>query len=106
MLSPNLITISEHMSHDPAHPEAERKALIARLRRIVGQLNGIEKMLDRDCDCAEILNQMVSARKSLKSLSEKIIHQHLHHCVAEAAREDAGRRSLRELVTVLERYVE
>ena len=94
------------MSHHPAHPEAERRALVVRLRRIGGQLNGIEKMLDRDCDCAEILNQLVSARRALKSLSEKIIHQHLHHCVTEAAREDDGRRSLRELVTVLERYVE
>ena len=69
------------MSHHPANPEADRKALKLRLRKVAGQLKGIESMLDRDCDCAEILNQLVSARRALKSLSEKIIHQHLHHCL-------------------------
>ena len=94
------------MSHHSAHPEAERRAQQLRLRKVAGQLKGIEKMLDRDCDCAEILNQLISARRALKSLSDKIIHQHLHHCVVEASRDDAGRRSLRELVEVLERYID
>ena len=94
------------MSHEPKHPEAERRALKLRLRRVTGQLKGIEGMLDRQCDCAEILNQLVSARRALKSLSEKIIHDHLHHCINEVARKDGARRSLRELVEVLERYVE
>ncbi len=94
------------MSHDSPHPEAERHALQLRLRRVAGQLKGIEAMLDRECGCAEILNQLVSARRALKSLSEKIIHQHLHHSIKQAAREDSGRRALRELVEVLERYIE
>ncbi len=94
------------MSHEPAHPEIERRALKLRLRRVAGQLKGIEGMLDRQCDCAEILNQLVSARRALKSLSEKIIHDHLHYCIKEASREDDARRSLRELVEVLERYIE
>ena len=94
------------MSHDSPHPEAERQALKLRLRRVAGQLKGIETMLDRECDCAEILNQLVSARRALKSLSEKIIHQHLHHSIKQAARDDSGRRALRELVEVLERYIE
>jgi DNA-binding FrmR family transcriptional regulator len=88
------------------HPEEETKALKARVRRIVGQLNGIERMIETERDCAEILTQLVSARKALKSLSEKIIDSHLHHCI-EAARErqGAGKR-LRELLTVLQRYVD
>ena len=88
------------------HPEDETKSLRARLRKIVGQLNGIERMLEAERDCAEVLTQLVSARKALKSLSERIIHSHLHHCI-ESARDDASaKRSLRELLTVLERYVE
>jgi DNA-binding FrmR family transcriptional regulator len=94
------------MSHDSPHPDAERRALQLRLRRVAGQLKGIEAMLDRECGCAEILNQLVSARRALKSLSEKIIQQHLHHSIRQAAREDSGRRALRELVEVLERYIE
>ena len=72
----------------------------------MGQLNGVEKMIEADRDCAEILTQLVSARKALKSLAEKLIHSHLHHCIEQAADSKESKRSLRELLTVLERYVE
>ncbi len=63
-------------------------------------------MLEAERDCAEVLAQLVSARKALKSLSEKIIHSHLHHCIESATDDASAKRSLRELLTVLERYVE
>jgi DNA-binding FrmR family transcriptional regulator len=92
--------------HSHQHPEEERRASVIRVRKIVGQLNAVERMIDEDRDCAEILLQIVSARRGLKSLAEKLIHSHTVHCI-EAARTPAeGRRKLRELLTVLERYVE
>lgn len=87
-------------------PVEERKANIIRLRKITGQLNGVEKMLDQDRDCSAILAQIVSARRGLKSLAEKLIHGHLHHCVAEARDRKVATQKLSELLTVLERYVE
>ena len=45
------------MSPHTAHPEAEHRALQLRLRKIAGQLKGVEGMLERECDCAEVLNQ-------------------------------------------------
>ncbi|MEO6846171.1 MAG: metal-sensitive transcriptional regulator [Chthoniobacterales bacterium] len=88
------------------HPESETKALRARLHKIVGQLNGVEGMLEAERDCGEVLTQLVSARKALKSLSEKIIHSHLHHCIEGAMNNADAKRSLHALLTVLERYVE
>lgn len=88
------------------HPETETKALKARLRKIVGQLNGVERMLEADRDCAEVLTQLVSARRAIKSLSEKIINTHLHHCIEHATDPASGKKRLAELLTVLERYVE
>ena len=88
------------------HPEEERRASIVRVRKIVGQLNAVERMLDEDRDCPEILTQIVSARRGLKSLAEKLIHSHAHHCMEGAQNPAEGRRKLRELLTVLERYVE
>lgn len=88
------------------HPEKETKALKTRMRKITGQLNGIEKMIEAERDCTEILTQLVSARKALKSLSEKIIHAHLRHCIDDAQKPDVARKRLRELLTVLKRYVE
>ena len=88
------------------HPEEERRASIVRVRKVVGQLNAVERMLDEDRDCPEILTQIVSARRGLKSLAEKLIHSHAHHCIEGAQNPAEGRRKLRELLTVLERYVE
>lgn len=77
-----------------------------RARKIAGQLRAIERMLSEDRDCAEILTQIVSARRGLKSLAEKLIHSHVEHCIEDAQDPAEGKRKLRELLSVLERYVE
>ena len=87
------------------HPESEQKALKVRIRKIVGQLGGVERMLDENRDCPEILTQLVSARRAIKSLSEVLIDRHLHHCI-EGAQQGEGKKKLRELLDVLNRYVE
>lgn len=88
------------------HPPEERRASVMRSRKIAGQLAAIERMLEQDQDCSEILTQIVSARCGLKSLAEKLIHSHVHHCIEDAQSPTEGKRRLRELLTVLERYVE
>ena len=93
-------------SHVHQHPEPERQALRLRVRKIAGQLNAIDRMLEEDRDCAEILTQLVSARKGIKSLSEKLIHSHMHNCIESAANQSDSKKKLRELLVVLERYVE
>ena len=94
------------MPSEHHHPPQERQANILRLRKIIGQLNGVETMLAEDRDCSEILTQLISARRGIKSLSERLIHGHLHHCIEEAHDRKDGAKKLRELVTVLERYVD
>jgi DNA-binding FrmR family transcriptional regulator len=88
------------------HSASERAAQQVRVRRVVGQLNAIERMLAEDRDCSEILMQLVSARKALKSLGENLIHSHLHHCVESARTKTEGKKQLHDLLVVLERYVE
>ena len=88
------------------HPEEETRAAVVRARKIAGQLRAIERMLSEDRDCAEVLTQIVSARRGLKSLAEKLIHSHVHHCIEDAQNQAEGKRMLRELLSVLERYVE
>jgi CsoR family transcriptional regulator, copper-sensing transcriptional repressor len=89
-----------------AHSSAEKKALKVRLHKIAGQIRAIEKMIDHDRDCPEVLTQVVSVKRALKSFSEAIIETHLHDCIEGAARPVEGQRRLRELLTVLKRYVE
>lgn len=94
------------MSHTPEDPEADRRALQVRLRKITGQLKGVETMIDGPYDCAEVLNQLVSARRALKSLAEKIINDHLEHCLASSVREEERRRQLKGVAIMLRRYVD
>ena len=96
--------LADMKSHQ--HPETERKALCVRVRKIVGQLTGVDRMLEADRDCAEILTQLVSARRAIKSLAEQIIHSHMHHCVETAHGKEDAKEKLREFLTVLERYIE
>jgi len=87
------------------HSHEDQKALKIRLRKIIGQLKAVENMLDKNADCPDILNQIISSRKALKSFAEKIIHEHTIHCITEA-QADKGKKELSKLLTVLERYVE
>jgi len=93
-------------SHDHPHGHGEKKALQNRLRKVAGQVRAIEAMVNADIDCSEVLAQVVSARKALKSFAEVLIQQHTHTCIARAANAREGQRRLRELLTVLKRYVE
>ena len=94
------------VNHSHQHPEAERQAMVVRVRKVGGQLAAIERMLAEDKDCSEILTQLVSARRGLKALAEKLIHSHMHHCIEEAHNSTEAKRKLQELLVVLERYVE
>jgi CsoR family transcriptional regulator, copper-sensing transcriptional repressor len=94
------------MPNQHAHSSEKKRALKIRVRKIAGQLAAIERMIDSDSDCTEVLTQVVSARKGLKSFAEVIIGQHVEHCIQHASSEAEGRRKLRELLVVLQRYVE
>ena len=85
-------------------PGLEKRALTVRLRKIKGQIEGIERMVDADADCSDVLMQVVSARQALKSFSEEMIEARLHECLEGAASQSEGRRELRSLLTVLKRY--
>ena len=88
-----------------AHPPKERAALVARLRKIRGQIQAIERMVEADTDCPEVLMQVVSARRALKSFGDAVVHSHMHDCVEHAETLAESRQKLRAFLTVLERYV-
>jgi DNA-binding FrmR family transcriptional regulator len=92
--------------HTHLHPPAEKRALQIRLRKIAGQIAAIERMVDADRHCTDVLTQVVSVRKALKSFAEVLIRQHTKDCIEHATDPLESRKMLRELLTVLERYVE
>ena len=82
----------------------DKRALVVRLRKIKGQIEGLERMIGADADTPDILMQVVSARRALKSFSEEVIESHLHECIGGAAGPAEGRREIRALLEVLKRY--
>jgi CsoR family transcriptional regulator, copper-sensing transcriptional repressor len=68
------------------HKDAVQK----RLRRIEGQVRGIQRMVDEDRYCIEILEQVSAVTKALQSVAIELLDDHLAHCVADAARKGGG----------------
>lgn len=63
---------------------ADKDAFLKRLRRIEGQVRGLERMVEEDKYCIDILTQVSAATKALESVALGLLEQHLHHCVAGA----------------------
>ncbi|MEU7740034.1 metal-sensitive transcriptional regulator [Nonomuraea sp. NPDC050022] len=57
-----------------------------RLRRVEGQVRGLQRMVEDDKYCIDILTQVSAATSALKSFSLSLLEEHLAHCVAEATR--------------------
>jgi DNA-binding FrmR family transcriptional regulator len=55
-----------------------------RLRRIEGQVRGLQRMIDEDVYCIDVLTQVSAATSALQSVALGLLDQHLHHCVADA----------------------
>src|SRR5207249_468029 len=62
----------------------DKDALIKRLHRIEGQVRGVEKMVEEDRYCIDILTQVSAATTALEALALKILDEHVRHCVAGA----------------------
>ncbi len=58
---------------------------LKRLRRIEGQVRGLQKMIEDDNYCIDILTQVSAATKALQSVALGLLDEHMSHCVAEAA---------------------
>jgi len=72
-----------------------------RLRRIEGQVRGIERMVEEDTYCIDILTQVAAATKALQSVAVGLLDQHVRHCVAHA-----GAHEAEDMVTEATRAIE
>ncbi len=80
-------------------------AVHTRLRRIEGQVRGIQRMVDEDRYCIEVLDQVSAATRALQSVALALLDDHLAHCVADAVRGDGGREKLAEASAAVARLV-
>ena len=79
-----------------------------RLRRIEGQVRGLQRMIDEDTYCIDVLTQVSAVTKALQSVAVGLLDEHMRHCVADATRgDDAGRADamVTEATRAIERLV-
>jgi len=79
----------------------------ARLRRIEGQVRGLERMIDEDEYCIEVLTQITAVTKALQGVGLGLLDEHLRHCVRDAASssKEAGDEKVEEAVRAVERLL-
>ena len=62
-----------------------KDAHLARLRRVEGQVRGLQRMVDEDAYCIDVLTQVAAATKALQSVALELLADHMGHCLVEAA---------------------
>ena len=85
--------------------KSHKEQIQARLRRIEGQIRGVQKMVDEDRYCIDVLTQVNAARAGLESVALMLLRDHTEHCVSEAIRAGEGTAKVRELSEAIERLV-
>jgi CsoR family transcriptional regulator, copper-sensing transcriptional repressor len=80
---------------------------LKRLRRIEGQVRGLQRMIDEDQYCIDILTQVAATTKALQSVAIGLLEEHLGHCVAQAVAEggDTASEKVREASEAIARLV-
>ena len=79
----------------------------ARLRRIEGQVRGLQRMVDEDTYCIDVLTQVAAATKALQGVAVTLLDEHVRHCVRDAAADDSERADamIEDAVRAIERLV-
>ena len=81
----------------------EKKLITNRLNRISGQINGINKMIENDAYCNDVLIQLKAVENSIQSLSNHILENHLYNCVTRDL-ENGKLDTIDELISLFKRF--
>ncbi|MCL5047681.1 MAG: metal-sensitive transcriptional regulator [Firmicutes bacterium] len=96
-----------HTDVSPGYARS-KVALLNRMRRIEGQTRGIEKMIEENKYCIDILNQIAAVRTALDRVAVSVVDEHISHCVREAIdskdKQDADIKQ-QELMEVIDRFM-
>ena len=88
------------MALPPLHTDS-----LKRLRKIEGQIQGLQRMLSQRRYCIEVLQQVTAARRALDEVSLQIMRGHINSCVSRAIRQGDGAEKVDELMRAVHRFV-
>lgn len=92
---------------EPRGYDHRKDDVLKRLRRIEGQTRGLQRMVEEDTYCIDVLTQVAAVTKALQAVSLSLLEDHMNHCVTNAARagEAEGRQKVAEAVAAINRLV-
>ena len=82
----------------------EKKDLQDRLRRIEGQVRGLQRMVEEDTYCIDVLTQVNSVTAALRSVGMGLLDGHVRHCVTESIEQGDGDLKVQELMAAVARF--
>lgn len=87
--------------------EMHKSDYLARLKRIEGQVRGLQRMIEQDTYCIDVLTQVSAATKALQSVAVGLVDEHIRHCVHDAIAEDptSTDRMVTEATKAIERLL-
>ncbi len=83
----------------------DKKDLLDRLRRIEGQVRGLQRMVDEDTYCIDVLTQVSSVSAALRAVGMGLLDDHVRHCVRESIEQGTGDEKVEELMAAVVRLV-
>ena len=83
----------------------DKDILIKRLNRIEGQVKGIQKMVDEERYCIDILTQISAIRSAINKVGSIILENHIKGCVVNSIKEDKSEESIEELMKTIDKFI-
>lgn len=75
-----------------------------RLRKIIGQVQAIDRMIDEDIPCEDILSQMNAAKSALNKCGQIVLEGHIQHCVRDGIEHGDAEKTIKEFTKAVERF--
>jgi len=101
--SPDVVAGSESADEQPGYHD-DKVRVLARLRRIEGQVRGLQRMVEEDVYCIDVLTQVSAANRALQKVALVLLDDHVRHCVAEDVRAGSEER-IDEAMAAISRLV-
>lgn len=97
--------MAEPQIHHPEDLVRDKQALLDRLKKIEGQVRGLQRMIDEDRYCVDVLVQVAAVKAAMNRVGMALFEGHARGCMRAAARRGEGDQSVAELMDVLEKFM-
>ena len=95
---------TEAHSHSHPHVHESKKNVVNRLARAIGQLEKGKRMVEDDCDCAEVLIQIAAVRAAIENTGKVILQDHIQHCIVDAV-EEGDDQAIASLCAAIDKFM-